>query len=85
MVEVGDMEQRSATILSTKAADQLRPSEVRDRMRAALAANAAELAARRRWATIYRGGRPVASLDPRVRDARVKHLRQKLAAESSAA
>ena len=66
------MERTTTTaILSTLPADDLRPSDVRDRVRAALQANAAELAARRRWATIYRGGRPVST---QTRDARVRHL-----------
>ncbi len=35
-----------------------RRPEVRDRVREVMRANAEEIAARRRWATIYRGGRP---------------------------
>jgi hypothetical protein len=43
------------------------PAAVRDRLRAAVDANASELAARRRWATIYRQGRPPADARLRVR------------------
>ena len=69
------MERTTTAILSTQASDDLRPSDVRDRVRAALEANAAELAARRRWATIYRGGRPASS---QTRDALVRHLLETL-------
>ena len=70
--EVTDMAQATTTaILSTGTSDELRPADVRDRVRAALEANAAELAARRRWATIYRNGRrPVTPADARVRTLR---------------
>jgi hypothetical protein len=74
-VEVDAME-RTTAIPSTQTGDDLRPSDVRDRVRAALEANAAELAARRRWATIYHGGR----LTPaQVRDALARHLLETLA------
>ena len=72
-----------ATILSTRTTDELRPADVRDRVRAALVANAAELAARRRWATIYRNGRrPLTPAEARLR---VKTLREALAAADTAA
>jgi hypothetical protein len=41
-----------------------RGHEVREQVRAAVRANADEIAARRRWATIYRGGRPPAHPRP---------------------
>jgi hypothetical protein len=63
------------TVIPSTQADDLRPSDVRDRVRAALEANAAELAARRRWATIYRGGRPTPA---QVRDALARHLLERL-------
>jgi hypothetical protein len=56
------------------------PAAVRDRLRAAVDANAAELAARRRWATIYRNGRRPA--DARLR---LKVLREELARTAEAA
>ena len=69
--------ERTTVILSTQTDDDdLRPSDVRDRVRAALEANAAELAARRRWATIYRGGRRAPA---QARDARARHLLETLA------
>jgi muconolactone delta-isomerase len=49
------------------------PADVRDRLRAAADARSAELAARRRWATIYRNGRRPA--DARLR---LKSLRAEL-------
>jgi hypothetical protein len=69
----------TTAILSTGTSDELRPADVRDRVRAALEANAAELAARRRWATIYRNGRRPATT------ARVRTLREALAATRAAA
>jgi hypothetical protein len=83
--EVTDMEHATTTpeALSTEASDALRPADVRDRLRAAVDANAAELAARRRWATIYRGGRPpVVATDPRLR---VRTRREALATSRDAA
>ena len=82
--EVTDMAQATTTaILSTGTSDELRPADVRDRVRAALEANAAELAARRRWATIYRNGRrPVTPAEARLR---VRTLREALAATHEAA
>jgi hypothetical protein len=56
------------------------PAAVRDRLRAAVDANASELAARRRWATIYRNGRRPA--DARLR---LKILREELAKANAAA
>ena len=56
------------------------PAAVRDRLRAAADAKAAELAARRRWATIYRQGRRPA--DARLR---VKVLREELSNADTAA
>ena len=50
-------------VLTDEARERLlsdRGHEVRQRVRAAMLANAGEIAARRRWATIYRGGRPPA-------------------------
>jgi hypothetical protein len=73
-VEVAAME-RTTAILSTQAPDDLRPSDVRDRVRAALEANAAELAARRRWAAILGRGRPAPS---QTRDAWARHLLETL-------
>lgn len=73
------MEQATTAILSTKVSDDLPPAEVRDRVRAALEANAAELAARRRWATIYRGGRPAPSR------LRARHLLESLSSLPPAA
>jgi hypothetical protein len=80
VTEVSDMEQPTA--LSTKAPDGLRPADVRDRLRAAVEANAAELAARRRWATIYRNGRrPATPADARLR---ARTLREALATTDAA-
>ena len=67
--------ERTTAILSTQTDDDLRPSDVRDRTRAALEAHAAELAARRRWMTIYRGGRRAPA---QARDARARHLLETL-------